>query len=138
MATHSNPARPGVFFGSRDSSPRVRHVSHPQNAKIDPVTPITKAPSASPWNGSNHAASNESPAGASPAPTCTSAATANASRSTIWKPTSAYWTRSLVVMPRLAIHVAIAMNTRVVPTLTSLFPGRSASAASPVIRARNR
>ena len=77
-------------------------------------------------NGLNQPRSNESPAGAYRVPTCTSATTANATSSTIWKPTSTNCTRSLVVMPRLAIQVASAMNTSVVPTFTNLLPGRSA------------
>ena len=69
VATQSKPARPGVFLGFFDSSPSVRQVSQPQNAKIDPVSPMTNAPMASPLNGLNQLRSKDNPAGASPAPT---------------------------------------------------------------------
>lgn len=138
VMTQSNPARPGTLVGSLDSSPRVKQVSHPQNAKIEPVTPITKAPSASPVNGLNHSRSKLRPAGASPAPTCTMAATAKASSTTIWNPTSTYCTCSLVVIPRLAIAVARARNTSVVTMLISLLSARSAIDGLLTSRAMNR
>ena len=56
----------------------------------------------------------------------------------IWKPTSTYCTCSLVVMPRLAINVAIAMNTSVVMMLMSLLPARSAMSGLLKMRAMNR
>ena len=82
-STHSSPARPGTFVGSLDSSPSVRQVSQPQNAKIDPVTPITKALSASPVNGLNQSSSNSGRQARRPRPTCTRAITANTNRMVI-------------------------------------------------------
>ncbi len=52
--THNNPARPGTLVGSLLSSPNVRQVSQPQKAKIEPISPMTKALIVSPVNGSNH------------------------------------------------------------------------------------
>ncbi len=82
-STHNRPARPGTLVGSLHSSPSVRQVSQPQNAKIDPVRPITKALKVSPVSGLNQSRSNDKPAGASPRPTWTKDMMANAISTTI-------------------------------------------------------
>ncbi|SHU68927.1 Uncharacterised protein [Mycobacteroides abscessus subsp. abscessus] len=126
--TDNRPARPGTRSGSLLSSPSVRQVSHPQNANTEPVTPTTKAPMVNPLNGLNQSASKDRCPGAAPVPTFHSAAPAKPNNISIWNPTSAYWTRSPVVMPRHATYVATSMIASVVAIFTGLLEARSAIA----------
>src|SRR5580765_6860673 len=91
-------ARPGVLSASLLSSLTVRQVSQPQNAKIDPITPATKAEVSTSVNGLNQPQSNGIPVGELPEPMI--AATTNITSTAIWNATRTACSRSVVVIPR--------------------------------------
>jgi hypothetical protein len=82
------------------SSLTVRHVSQPQNAKIEPMTPATNAESVRPVNGLNQSQENGSASASSPESAFAIATTVKIARTSIWKPTSTICSRSVVLMPR--------------------------------------
>ncbi len=109
----------------------VRVTSQPQKMKIESERPAANAENDSTANGLNHDSSIGVASNALPFATSTSAATANSTSTTTWKPTSQYCSFCVVCMSRYDTQVAPSTNSRQTPTLMNGFVDRSAISGLP-------
>ncbi len=96
----SRAARPGVFALPAVSSLTVRQASQPQNMKIESDSPAVKAEKDWTANGSSQVQEKSREPAKSPERALITAITTKIASTASWRPTSAYWTPLVAVMPR--------------------------------------
>ncbi len=93
-------ARPGVFVEPVVSSLVARHASQPQYMKIESESPAVKAAMDSTAKGFIQDQEKSRPVSKVPAEAFWKAIATKTASTTSWRPTRAYWTPLVAVMPR--------------------------------------